>query len=179
MRNGSCHQYGSIPGERLCGTVCREGRTIIQKVTRFCLNLSDGQIVTMRTSRAHIAGVGVSVSESVNDLKVSSEDFSRSVVTAATKALLDAGVTYTDVDQCVVCFDENARIPPAYLDVFGATGAAIARVENRAGLSTTIQYVRSGQNHCALMIGTNGNVRILQLSPRVLTDRLQRHLLLA
>lgn len=106
----------------------------------------------MRGSRAHIAGIGVSGS--------SPTELRAHAIAAATKALLDAGVRYTDVDQSIVCFDEKARIFPEWLSIFGTTGTAIAQVDNQSGLFTAAQFVRSGQRNCTLLIGTDGDVSV-------------------
>lgn len=137
------------------------------------MDLIVSRTTIMRASRAHIAGVGVSGPENAK------ADPSSLAIVAATKALLDAGITYTDVDQCVVCFDESARISPAWLDIFGATGTAIAQVDNKAGLFVAAQFIKSGQKHCALMIGKDSNVGDQQPTRRISTDSFQRHLQLA
>lgn len=101
----------------------------------------------MPPSPAHIAGVGVtslSRNETLEDLAIS----------AGTKALLDAGITYSSVDQSIACFlDERERIPQKCFNVFGMEGAAVCEVDNSAGFFTAVQSVRAGQNNCVLVAG--------------------------
>lgn len=96
---------------------------------------------------AHIAGIGIastSRNETLEDL----------VVGAGTKALLDAGITYSSIDQSIACFlDERERIPRRCFNIFGMEGAPTCEVDNATGLSTAVQYVRSGQSNCVLVIG--------------------------
>lgn len=96
---------------------------------------------------AHIAGVGVSTtskSETLEDLSIS----------AGTKALLDAGITYSNVDQSISCFlDDRDRIPRNSLEPFGREGAPVCQVDNSAGILTAAQSIRSGQCNCLLVIG--------------------------
>lgn len=102
---------------------------------------------------AHIAGVGIA-SATRNDTL---EDLA---VAAGTKALLDAGVTYSSVDQSIACFlNERDRIRRTCLRVFGMEGAPACEVENSVGLFTATQYIRSGQSDCVLVVGLD-NVSI-------------------
>ena len=98
-------------------------------------------------SSAHIAGIGVSSNSGT-------ENFEALAVTAGTKALLDAGITYSSVDQSIACFlKERQRIPRECFNVLGMEGAPISEVDNSAGVFTAVQYIRSGQSDCVLIVG--------------------------
>lgn len=107
----------------------------------------------IRTPAAHIAGIGTSIETpvtAVNDLAIS----------AGTKALLDAGVTYSSVDQSVACFlDNQLHIPRSCFNTFGMTGTPVAEIDNVSGLNTAVNFIRSGQCNCVLAIGID-RVRI-------------------
>ncbi|EME41479.1 hypothetical protein DOTSEDRAFT_73780 [Dothistroma septosporum NZE10] len=99
----------------------------------------------MRISGAHIAGVGLSTGGNAchHDLAVS----------AGTKALLDAGATYSDVNTSIACFLDNLRVPRSCFDLFGMNGTAVSEVDNRSGLLAAVQSIRSGQSNCVLAVG--------------------------
>lgn len=100
----------------------------------------------MPASSAHIAGVGVSHGG------VSIDE--STAISAAVKALLDAGVTYGEVQHSVACFlDDQLRIPPRCFDTLGMKGAAVSVVDNDSGLFTAVQYIKSGQANCVLVLG--------------------------
>lgn len=102
----------------------------------------------MRASLAHIAGVGISgtADSPLHELALS----------AGAKALLDAGVTYSDIDQSVACSsDEKLRVPRSVFDTFGLNGAPVCEVDNQSALFTAVQCIRSGQRNCALILGTD------------------------
>ena len=99
----------------------------------------------MRISKGHIAGVGLST-----DANATHHDLA---VAAATKALLDAGATYSDVDTSIACFLDNLRVPRSCFDMFGMQGAAVSEIDNRSGLLAAVQSVRSRQSNCALVVG--------------------------
>lgn len=101
----------------------------------------------MPLSAAHIAGVGACS-------LYGTETFEDLAVSAGTKALLDAGITFTSVDQSIACFlDERERIPRRCFDAFGMEGAAVCEVDNSSGFVTAVQSIRSGQSNCVLVIG--------------------------
>lgn len=103
----------------------------------------------MRVSKAHIAGVGLSgIIERTSD-----EAISKCAIAAGTKALLDAGITYSDVDQSIACFLDDLRIERRTFDTFGLQGAPVFEVNNITGLFSSIQAVASRQSNCTLMIG--------------------------
>lgn len=107
----------------------------------------DTSVKPTMSPAAHIAGIGIahiSRSETLDDLAIA----------AGTKALLDAGVTYSSVDQSIACFlEDRYRIDRRCLSVFGMEGAPVCDVNNTAGLFTAVQYVRSGQSNCVLVVG--------------------------
>ncbi|KAF2174177.1 hypothetical protein M409DRAFT_16446 [Zasmidium cellare ATCC 36951] len=104
----------------------------------------------MRTSQAHIAGVGLSVSRESND------SLDKLAISAATKALLDAGVIYGEVDECFACFDHDLRIAPSSFDTLGMQGAPICEVNNSFGLNAAAQSVWSRRANCSLVVGIDG-----------------------
>ncbi|PPJ58150.1 hypothetical protein CBER1_02613 [Cercospora berteroae] len=99
----------------------------------------------MGNPNVHIAGVAVAGSED--------GDLRDAVIAAATRAMLDAGVTYTDVNQSIVSFEDELRIPPRSLDTFGLEGAPVSEVNNGSALFAATQSVRSGQFDCTLILG--------------------------
>lgn len=104
----------------------------------------------MRISRAHIAGVGLATSKDDQD------SIDKLTVSATTKALLDAGVTYGNVDECVACFHHGLRISPSAFDPLGQMGAPICEVNNSFGLSAAIQSIQSRRANCSLVVGLDG-----------------------
>lgn len=101
----------------------------------------------MHVSPAHIAGIGIS--DTAGDAELHNI-----AVSAGIKALLDAGVTYSDVDHSVAGFlNERMRIPRSCFGAFGMEGAPICEVDNNSALFTAVQCVRSRQTNCALVIG--------------------------
>ncbi|KXT08447.1 hypothetical protein AC579_5612 [Pseudocercospora musae] len=108
----------------------------------------------MRVSKTHIAGVGLSgIIERTSD-----EAINKCTIAAGTKALLDAGITYSDVDQSIACFIDDLRIERRNLDTFGLQGAPVFQVHNDTGLFSSIQAVASRQSNCTLMIGFDREV---------------------
>lgn len=101
----------------------------------------------MQISEAHIAGIGIS--EAKDDTNLDGL-----AVSAGTKALLDAGITYRDVDQSIAGFlDEHLRVTRSCFDVYGQEGAPICEVDNRSALYTAVQCIMSRQRDCALIVG--------------------------
>ncbi|KAF2215748.1 hypothetical protein CERZMDRAFT_116541 [Cercospora zeae-maydis SCOH1-5] len=99
----------------------------------------------MSVSKVHIAGVAVAGGEDGN--------LREAAIAAGTRAMLDAGVTYTDVDQSIVAFEDELRIPRRTLDTFGMEGAPVCEINNGSALFTAAQSVRSGQSNCTLVLG--------------------------
>lgn len=99
----------------------------------------------MRISKAHIAGVAVAQAED--------DALLEPAIAAGTRALLDAGVTYSDIDQNVACFQDGLQIPRECFDVFGMEGAPCHEISNSSGLFTAVQYIQARQADCVLVIG--------------------------
>ena len=99
----------------------------------------------MRVSSAHIAGVGSSQRNTVG----------KAAISAVTKALLDAGVTFSDVDLNNTGFLENERIPTSIFQIFGNEGAAIAQADSHSAFFTAAQSVRSRAANCALVVAVD------------------------
>lgn len=104
----------------------------------------------MRTSQAHIAGVGLSASKDGHD------NLDQLTISAATKALLDAGVTYGDVDECFACFRHGVQISPSAFDTLGVQGAPVCEVNNSFGINAAAQSVGSRRANCCLVVGIDG-----------------------
>ena len=113
----------------------------------------------MAAPAVYIAGVGAAVTSDKSTAAINKQ-----IISAVTKALLDAGVTYGDVDSSIACFlgDNGLRVPKSSLDTFGKTGAPVSEVECYAGLHTGSQFLKSGHSNCVLMVGFD-NVDHLQL----------------
>lgn len=95
----------------------------------------------------HIAGVGISKAST-------STAFNELAVSAATKALLDAGIRFSDVEQCFVCFlNHELRISPSILRAFGSNTTPIVEVDNSSGLYVAAQSVRSRSSQCSIVLG--------------------------
>ena len=104
----------------------------------------------MPTSHAYIAGIGVSHAEN----NASNSFLHDLIISAGTKALLDAGVTYGDVQQSIACYlDQHLRVPKTSFDTYGKTGTPVCEAEAFSGLYTAAQFVKSGHASCVLMIG--------------------------
>ena len=109
-----------------------------------CLHLVK-YVIMMRISKAHIAGVGVAEAADASLLEPA--------IAAGTRALLDAGVTYSDLEQSIACFQDELRIPRQCFDAFGMEGAPCHEMSNSSGLFTAVQCIRSRQSNCILVIG--------------------------
>ena len=101
----------------------------------------------MSQSQAHIAGIGISSG--------TQQDLSKLAVSAGTKALLDAGITYAKVRLSIACSLEEAQlsIPQECFKAFGRQKAPICAVDSQSALFTAVQCVRSGQIDCAMVVG--------------------------
>jgi 3-oxoacyl-[acyl-carrier-protein] synthase III len=99
----------------------------------------------IRVSHAHIAGIAVSQHDAASS--------HTSIASAVTKALLDAGLAYSDVNLAVNgSLSNGLRIPRTCLQVFGMTGAPILDVDNQSVLFTAAQFIRSRQAKCVLLV---------------------------
>lgn len=108
----------------------------------------------MPASHAHIAGVGLSSS--------ANHHLSSVGVSACTKALLDAGITYSKVELSAACFldEPQLRIPKTCFRAFGEHKAPVTAIDSHTALPSVAQWVRSGQVDCALVVGLD-NVSIV------------------
>lgn len=102
----------------------------------------------MANPAVYIAGVGATISSDGS----STNDY---IVSAVTKALLDAGVTYSDVDSTItgIVAEGGLKVPKSALDTFGKTGAPVSEVECYAAFHTASQFLKSGHSNCVLMVG--------------------------
>jgi len=74
-------------------------------------------------------------------------------ISAGTKALLDAGVSYDNVDHAFACDgtgDDNT-IPYT----FGKTGIPIQRAGTESGVFAAARLIRTGSAHCVFLIGVD------------------------
>lgn len=103
----------------------------------------------MPTSAVHIAGIGLSPSTKSN--------LDNLAISAGTKALLDAGITYGKVELAVACFlnEPDVRIPRSCFKAFGRQKACVSEIDGHSALFTAVQCVRSGQTDCALLVGVD------------------------
>jgi len=100
----------------------------------------------MLTSPAHIAGIGLSEESNTTTDKL--------VLSAVTIALLDAGITYRDVDQDVVSsWDEQSPIPRSCFSTLGPKRPQIHEVKIRSALYTAVECIRARQKNCVLIVG--------------------------
>ncbi|KAK3115786.1 hypothetical protein LTR53_004517 [Teratosphaeriaceae sp. CCFEE 6253] len=101
---------------------------------------------TMSTSIAHIVGIGIS--------ERTDAPLECLAVSAAAKALLDAGITYSEVDLSVAgSLNDRSRVSRSCFSTFGSEGAPILEVDNHSALFLATQCIRSRQHSCALVIG--------------------------
>jgi predicted nucleic acid-binding Zn finger protein len=127
----------------------------------------------MPASGAHIAGIGISSATSRSEVD-------KIAVSAITKALLDAGITFAKVEQCVASSLEESqlRIKRSVFQAFGRPKAPICDADNHSALFTTVGCVKSGQTDCALVVafdtdGKNGQIAVVAVvlvSDRMLTS---------
>lgn len=104
----------------------------------------------MASRPVYIAGVGTCHLTATSS-KASVHDI---VISAATKALLDAGITYNEVKQNVACFlGRDLRVGRSSFDFFGKTGAPVTEIDCYSGLSGASHFVKSGDAECTLLIG--------------------------
>ncbi|KAF2093625.1 hypothetical protein NA57DRAFT_61331 [Rhizodiscina lignyota] len=114
-------------------------------------------------SPVYIAGVGLSYFEG----RGSAATVQKHVVSAETKALLDAGITYGDVNHCFAGFiDDNVKVLRSSIESFGRTGAPISEVDCHSGLFLASQPIRSGQVNCTMMVGFDKFDKSMQKPPQ-------------
>lgn len=98
----------------------------------------------------YIAGVGQTDMQDA----VSTTAVHDALISAGTKALLDAGVTYGEVNQSIACFlDQNLKVDKTSFDTYGKTGAPVCEVDCYSGLYVGGQFVKSGHSNCVLVVG--------------------------
>ena len=101
-------------------------------------------------SRVYIAGVGASSSRSGDSAK---KDSSSSLASAATKALLDAGITYDNVTRGVrrKSLNQGGEVFKA----FGDESVPVSKVEDGSELQTSFTVVRDRGEQCVLVIAAD------------------------
>ena len=143
--------YAHVGFER-AGSISRgAGDRKTQKETIISPVLPSRTAMKSSLRPVYIAGVGISpLSDSSSDAAI--HDL---VISAGTKALLDAGLTYSDVKQTIACFlgEDPLRVRKNTFDTFGRTGAPICEVDCYSGLYAASQFVRSGHAECTMMVG--------------------------
>lgn len=104
----------------------------------------------MATPPVYIAGVGISHLKG----RVSDSNVEELAVSAATKALLDAGVTYGEVNNSIACFlGDDLKASKKVFQSWGTTGTPITKVECHSGVYIGSQAIRSGNSNCVLVVG--------------------------
>ncbi|KAK3705096.1 hypothetical protein LTR37_013463 [Vermiconidia calcicola] len=102
------------------------------------------------SSSVYVAGVGITHLDEAS----SHSALHDAVISAGTKALLDAGLTYSDVKQNVACFlGPDLRVRRSSFDTFGRTGTPTCEVDCYSGFYVAKQFVRSGHADCTMMVG--------------------------
>jgi sterol carrier protein 2 len=117
----------------------------------------------MAQQPVYIAGVGMTPFMSPKKSAAGSSnpegDYFNQAVSACVKALLDAGITYDDVDQGVGCyvFGDSAGAQRVFYTL-GMTGIPIYNVHNycsagSTGLYMANQFIQAGAADCVLVVG--------------------------
>ncbi|KAI9655109.1 MAG: hypothetical protein M1821_005592 [Bathelium mastoideum] len=100
--------------------------------------------------KVFIAGVGFSPSPPNGS---PAHDFVAVLVSAATKALLDAGITYDNVARSVTTITSSrVNYGSEALKTLDEEGIAVDEAERGSELPASIRYVRDGGAECVLMI---------------------------
>ena len=98
----------------------------------------------------YIAGLGLSPSPPGSS---PAKTHIASVVSAATKALLDTGVTYDDVTRSVTSTgDTTLNYGSEALKAFHDGGIAVDEVERGLELDNAFYWIRDRGAHCVLMV---------------------------
>lgn len=118
----------------------------------------------MPAPAVYIAGIGLSSSMT--------SDLNSLAVSAATKALLDSGITYAKVELSIACFldDSDTRIPRTCFKAFGRQRASLSEIDIHSALSTAVQCVQSGQTNCALLVGADSVSNIQRRKPNKIDE---------
>jgi 3-oxoacyl-[acyl-carrier-protein] synthase III len=101
------------------------------------------------SSQCHIAGIGISE-------RISTTNTEQSALSAGTKALLDAGITYRDVDHSIAAsLDSKVVVPKTVFNVFGEGEgiAPVSEVDGHLAFFTGVQCVKSRSMECVLVVG--------------------------
>lgn len=107
----------------------------------------------------YIAGVGISHLKG----RHSASNIEELAISAATKALLDAGVSYSDVKHGIACFlGDDLKVSKRVFQSFGKTGAPITKVEGYSGMFIARQFIKSGTSDCILVVGFDQVSRLEQ-----------------
>ena len=108
----------------------------------------------MPSRTAYIAGVGLSSSNPSKSASGVSENACDLAISAGTKALLDAGLNYEDVEHSVG--SGLAAGSTSMIDVcrrFGRTGRPISEVDESSALYIGASLIKAGRAECIMMIG--------------------------
>ena len=95
-------------------------------------------------TKVYIAGVGYSPDDAFGQESVAS------LVSAATKALLDAGVTYQDVTHGVTC--KTLSSGSIAFKAFGKGEINVDKAEAGSELDVSVRSVRERGTQCVLMV---------------------------
>ena len=95
-------------------------------------------------AKVYIAGVGYSPDDASGQEPVAK------LVSAATKALLDAGVTFEDVTHCVT--SKTLSSGSIAFSAFGEGEVMVEKVEAGSELDASIRLVRDRDVQCVLMV---------------------------
>ena len=100
----------------------------------------------MLTTQAHIAGIGISDEPDTTPDGLA--------LSAGTKALLDAGITYRDVDTNVAGFwDKRLRVTRSCFSTFGPKERHVYEVDIHSALIRAIRCIESEQKNCVCLVG--------------------------
>jgi sterol carrier protein 2 len=108
----------------------------------------------MPEPQVFIAGIGLSSSSTWASSTTTRDGFEELALSAAIKALLDAGITYDKVTHGIGCVnDAGTRVGDKPFYALGATGIPICEVDSDAGLYTAASLIRGNGAGCVLLIG--------------------------
>ncbi len=109
----------------------------------------------------YIAGVGISHLKG----RVSESNVEELAISAGTKALLDAGLSYGSIKHGIACFlGDDLKVSKRVFQSFGKTGAPITKVECHSGMFIARQFIKSGTSDCILVIGFD---QVRRTTPRL------------
>ena len=103
---------------------------------------------------AYIAGVGLSSSNPSKSAPGVSKNAYGLAISAGTKALLDAGLGYEDVEHSIGSgLAAGSTSMVAVCRSFGITGRPISEVDESSALYIGSSLIKAGRAECILMIG--------------------------